>query len=157
VTSALSVRLAGEEDAYALWIWANDPETRAASFCRARIPWAEHRSWLSQTLVNPGRVTLIAVLGPDQPVGSIRFDSDDGWTTARLSYVIAPEARGKGLSGLLVLAGTEWVVARQPDVRVWARVLDSNQRSLRVFRRLGWTEDHDGEGGARFWRPTRDR
>lgn len=148
----ISIREAGGEDTRALWRWANDPETRAASFGRDPIPWGEHLRWLDGVLASPAHAVLIALDGRD-PAGSVRFDTADGWETARLSYVVAPEARGLGLSIPMVAAAVEWVRHRHPGVRVRADVMHTNPRSLRVFRRLGWSEGAAGDGVSRFHAP----
>lgn len=147
----LRMRPVAPHDAYALWLWANDEATRAASFGRALIPWADHVRWLGRALTDPGQVHLVAELEDGLPVGAIRFESADGWQTARLSYVIAPEARGRGLSGPLVRSGVRWVRGSKAGVSIWATVMRANARSLRVFRNGGWEETADGEGASRFW------
>lgn len=149
---AVSVREAGRDDAAELLRWANDSETRAASFGRAPIPWDEHVRWLDGVLASAAHGVLIVEDG-EEPVGSVRFDTADAWETARLSYVVAPEARGRGLSAPMLSAAVDWVRRRHPGVRVRADVMHTNPRSLRVFRRLGWSEDAAGDGVSRFHAP----
>lgn len=151
MTAAVEVRPAAPDDAYALWVWANDDGTRAASFGREPIAWADHVAWLGRALGDPSHGVLVARAGDGRPVGSVRFDTPDGWRTARLSYVVAPEARGAGLSAPMVIAGVEWVLREHPGVAVCARVMEFNERSLRVFRRLGWREESAGDGVRQFW------
>jgi RimJ/RimL family protein N-acetyltransferase len=107
--------------------------------------------WLARVLGDPAHAVLVGLAAHGRPVGSIRFDTPDGWRTARLSYVVAPEARGEGLSRPLVRAGVAWLRSARPGTAVRARVMESNERSLRVFRRLGWREETVEGGGAEFW------
>ena len=131
--TAARLRPARAVDAYALWIWANDPDMRHAAHDRAPIPWAEHLAWLARALHDPAHVVLLAESGTGQPLGAIRFESADGWQSARLSYVLAPEERGRSaadasgyvsqsrllaaarvsfdepLARLLPWTGTEWI------------------------------------------------
>lgn len=79
-----------------------------------------------------------------QPIGSIRFDTADGWRTARLSYVVAPEARRQGWSRPLVTHGVGLLGVRHPAVAITARVMADNAGSLRLFRGIGWNETVDG-------------
>lgn len=151
MTEAVVVRPAGPDDAYALWVWANDAGTREASFGREPIAWADHVAWLGRVLGDTTHGVLIARTGDGRPVGSIRFDTPDGWRTARLSYVVAPEARGRGISAPMVRAGVEWALREHPGAAVFARVMESNERSLRVFRRLGWREEPLEESARQFW------
>jgi RimJ/RimL family protein N-acetyltransferase len=149
----ISLRPADSADAYALWLWANDAETRGASFGRPPIPWADHVRWLRALLADPQARLFVARDAEDCPVGSVRFDSEDGWRTARLSYVVAPEARGRGHGRPLVERGVAALRAEHPDVRVRAEVVPGNARSVAVFRALGWTEREPGDGAAalHFW------
>jgi UDP-2,4-diacetamido-2,4,6-trideoxy-beta-L-altropyranose hydrolase len=146
----IRVRAAVPSDAYALWLWANDPETRGASFTGAEIPWADHVRWLADRLTDGSSVVLV---GEDEsrPVGLVRFESKDGWRTARLSYVVAPEARGEGWGSRLVQRGLTHLKRIYPEVAVWAEVKPANERSLRVFRGLGWTEERAAGDATTFW------
>src|SRR5690606_10160607 len=128
-----------------------DPETRTASYRRPPIHWAEHRHWLLTRLADPTHLILLAEEGEGCPVGTIRFQTEDGWRSARLSYLVAPEARGCGLSTPLVIAGMERLREQYPRVAVWAEVMRDNARSLGVFQRLGWKAVDSGNDSARFW------
>ena len=142
---SLRLRLATSQDAYALWLWANDPETRAASYARPVIPWAEHVRWLRGQLESPSAVILIAETGYGQPSGSARFNTTDEWATARLSYVMSPEVRGRGWSRQMIALATDWLPAHPPPAVVVAEVMTYNERSLRLFRALGWQESFAAE------------
>lgn len=151
MTDGIRLRRADERDAYALWIWANDPETRHASHDRAVIGWREHVDWLSRQLSSADAVVLIAEVGDGRPGGCARFDTADGWRTARLSYVIAPDARGQGLSRPMLEAAVAWLRGEvAPRVTIIARVLPHNDRSLRVFRACGWNESAAEQGAHLF-------
>ena len=151
--TALRLRPARAGDAYALWIWANDPDMRHAAYDRAPIAWAEHLAWLARALHDPAHVVLLAESVVGQPLGAIRFDSADGWQSARLSYVLAPEARGQGQARPLVRAGVERLRESRAAAQVWAEVRPDNVRSLRVFRWLGWQEQPATAYGVRFELP----
>ena len=145
----ISLRGAREEDAYALWLWANDEQTRRASFGRPSIPWSEHWRWLHGVLHGEDTILLVAEIPESRPVGSVRFNTADGWCSVRLSYVLAPEARGLGLSRGVVEGGVDHLRARHPNAHVWAEVLSDNEPSLRVFRGSAWMEEHTSFG-SRF-------
>jgi RimJ/RimL family protein N-acetyltransferase len=132
------LRLAIAADAYALWLWANDADTRAASNGRAPIAWSDHTTWFHERLNNGAAAVLMLELNDDRPVGCIRFESADDWKTARLSYVIAPEERGAGLARTLVSSGLNWLRDRHPGVEVRADVMPDNVRSMHVFEALNW-------------------
>ena len=146
----IRVRAVTLSDAYPLWLWVNDPETRGASFAGAEVPWSDHLRWLAARLTDESSVVLI---GEDdsRPMGSVRFDTRDGWRTARLSYVVAPEARGQGGGSMLVREGLTHLTGLRSGVRVWAEVKPTNERSLRVFRGLGWSEEKTAGDSTTFW------
>ena len=147
----LVLRPARAHDAYPLWLWRNDADARRGSFEQAPISWPEHVAWLHDRLGDVSAVVLLAEQGDGRPVGSIRFDTRDGWRTARLSFVLAPEIRGQGLGRPLVAEGVRYLRGTHPSVSIHADVQTGNERSLRIFRRLGWTEDASTDGVARFW------
>lgn len=134
----LTVRLATESDAYPLWIWANEAEARLASWNRQEIPWPDHRRWLTMVLGAADRLVLVAETEDGQPIGTVRFDPADD--ALRLSYAIAPEARGRGYAGVMVTEALTWLRATGNLTPIIAVVAPGNERSLRVFRRLGWAE-----------------
>lgn len=145
----IALRPFERSDAYPLWLWANDPTTRRASGDRAEIAWEDHRRWLEALLASDLAVGFLA-MEHDRPVGSIRFDTRDRWATARLSYLIAPEARGRGLGGELLRLGCERLLAVHPDAELEAQVRGDNEASARLFRRLGWRVDGSKAAGWTF-------
>ncbi|HLF07214.1 MAG TPA: UDP-2,4-diacetamido-2,4,6-trideoxy-beta-L-altropyranose hydrolase, partial [Thermoplasmata archaeon] len=56
----ISFRRAASGDARLVWEWANDPDTREASFDTAPIPWETHEDWFAKKVVDPECVFLIA-------------------------------------------------------------------------------------------------
>jgi RimJ/RimL family protein N-acetyltransferase len=141
--SALRIRPADGRDLYCLWLWANDPETRRASFGRATISWSDHVAWFERQRRDEAPI-FIAETAEGQPIGSVRFDTEDRWRTARLSYVVGPEARRQGWSRPLVTHGVQHIRLLRPDATITARVMADNAGSLRVFRGLGWSESVEG-------------
>jgi RimJ/RimL family protein N-acetyltransferase len=133
-----ALRPADSRDAYALWIWANDHDSRKAAFDRPFIEWTEHIAWLRNTLRSPSAHIWIAVSPDDRPVGVLRFDTEDSWATARLSYVIAPETRAEGFGRLLVRKAPAVLAAAHPGADAFAIVAEGNEASLKIFRSLGW-------------------
>jgi RimJ/RimL family protein N-acetyltransferase len=150
--ATLHVRPAQPADAYALWLWANDDASRVASFDRPLISWDSHVTWLREQLASSTSMVLIAD-GPNaQPVGSVRYDTEDGWRTARLSYVVAPESRGQGLSVGLVQEGTRFLLGIHRRTAIIATVRTSNEASMRLFQKLGWEEVSGDQGTSIHFR-----
>jgi len=158
VTVALnstSLRPARFEDGYVLWLWSNDPLTRRWSGQRAPIHIERHMLWLAQRLTDASTLLLLAEDEEAAPVGSVRFETTDGWQSARLSYVVAPRFRGQGRSRALVVDAMRRLTEAHPAVRVWAEVLQGNEASLKVFRGLQWTQAPIAAGDKLtfWWRP----
>jgi RimJ/RimL family protein N-acetyltransferase len=141
-----TLRRATHHDAHALWLWANDPVTRRASGGRAVIPWASHLEWLRERLASDSAVIFVLDRAPDDPVGTIRFETTDQWSSARLSYGVAPEARGHGFGRALLDRGTLAIRRLHPGVTLVALVASDNAPSRHLFDRLGWASEPTAEG-----------
>jgi RimJ/RimL family protein N-acetyltransferase len=144
-SSGLRLRPALVADAYPLWLWANDAATRAASFGRALIEWSEHLEWLAAQLADPAVLILLAEAPDHCPLGVLRLQTSDHWVTARLSYGLALEARGRGQGHALLAAGLDTLRVLHPRTRVEAEVATGNAPSLKIFRRLGWSEQRSAD------------
>lgn len=134
--SSVVLRLAAAADEKVLLRWANDPETRRASLRSETIDPATHAAWFASRLADPdGRLWIGLV--DDQPIGQLRIErttEGDG----EVSIAVAPEARGRGLSRPLLLAG---LVAAREELgvrRFVALVRQENDRSLALFRGAGF-------------------
>jgi len=149
----IRLRAARVEDAYPLWLWANDDASRSASRDRAPIPWLSHVVWYHERLESPHAIILIGEGPGRRPVGAIRFETPDAWAHARLSYVVAPECRGEGIGWELLRLGVEELLGRTPTVLVEATVRASNAASVRLFQRLGWRAELIGDGQLLFRGP----
>lgn len=139
-TDGFNFRKARQEDAYVLWLWANDPLTRQAALSSNSISWDEHRAWLAQKLNSSNTSVCIAVDQTDRLLGCIRFDTTNEWQTAKLSYTVAPDARGKGFGRRIIEAGVERIRSEHSKVKILAEVRMANIPSLRIFRGLSWSE-----------------
>ncbi|HTO74083.1 MAG TPA: GNAT family N-acetyltransferase [Gemmatimonadales bacterium] len=152
-TRTSAIRPARADDAYELWLWANDADTRKASHGRAEIPFDQHLAWLTRRLDDAGTLLLVAEEEGRRPMGTVRFESTDGWRTARISYVVAPDCRGMGRSRPLVAEGLARLDRIHPGTRVWAEVMAENVASLKAFRGLNWIEGAEPQPGVvTFWR-----
>ena len=150
VPRIFSLRDVRHSDAGFLFLWANDPATRQAALNTDTIAWEEHRSWLDQKLTSPDAKFWVAASEADQPLGCIRFDTTDNWESAKLSYTVAPEARGLGIGRRMVEAGVARIQSEHAGLRILAEVRTANTPSLRIFRGLSWQETGAREELVRF-------
>ena len=128
----LSLRNVSLKDAEILFAWRNDVKTRMASRTGAELKWEDHLAWLESSLKNPKRVLVIAER-KNIPVGTARADKRaDGFT--EISYTIAPEARGQGLSKPMVL---QFVREFLKGRRITATIKKGHVPSESVARTLG--------------------
>jgi RimJ/RimL family protein N-acetyltransferase len=145
-------REATEADAELLLSWRNDPRTRESSRSTAVVTLAEHLGWLRGVLADEERLLLV-VDHEDAPVGTVRFDrrAGDGW---EVSITLAPDSRGRGLSGA-VLAEGERALRERLDVRVvLAAVHQDNTASAKLFEHAGYAEAAPAVEGFRQLRKT---
>ena len=131
---SFSLRAAVEDDRDRVLGWANDPETRAASFNSEPISQAAHSAWFAESLAGARHLYIIERSGT--PVGLARLDPIVAGE-AIVSLTIAPEYRGHGI-GPTALASLSTQAARLGISRLLAKIQKSNTRSQRAFERAGY-------------------
>ena len=100
----LKLRPVTMEDAECILAWRNDEDSRKNSFHSDLIDWEAHVAWLTKKLDNE-ECMLYMVSDGTEDVGHIRLDISD--KIGEISYMVAPEKRGKGYgSALLKLIST---------------------------------------------------
>lgn len=120
-----------------LFDWANDPETRAASFNSAPIPWNDHVRWYEETLKSEERLLYIAEID-ETPVSMIRLDRlRDAPSRAIVNINVSPENRGRGI-GRSTLEAASRLAAQLRIVQLVAEILPNNAASIRTFASVGY-------------------
>lgn len=121
-------------DAPLLYQWANDPDTRKASFNPRQISWQEHQRWLSQTLKDP-LIHLYIVSQNSRPVGTYRLHIKND--RAFVSVSVAPHSRYQGFGALLLglLVKTAGSLGTKTLI---AQVRTDNPASRRLFEKCGF-------------------
>jgi RimJ/RimL family protein N-acetyltransferase len=139
----LSLRLAGSGDRDLLLAWANDAETRAASFHPDQIDPATHEAWFAHRLAKrDGRIWIGMVDG--RPIGQVRVDRD-AQGRGEVSISVAEEERGQGFARRLLLAGIAAATRELGVTTLVALVRPENARSLALFRGVGFRDEAVGE------------
>lgn len=138
----ITLRRAGVEDARVLWVWRNDPVTRAMSLQTDPVTWDTHREWFARSLQNPARVIWVAEAG-GEPVATVRLD-DLGSGQAEISINVAPEARGRGIGPAVLRLATDQAISETGYNEVVARIRSANAASVRAFERAGYLLQADG-------------
>lgn len=136
----LKLRKINKEDCKILFEWTNDPSVRKNAFNTEPVKWEEHQKWFATKLQNEND-EIFLFLKDGEPVGQIRFEKEEDYW--KLSYSIAKEHRGHGLGKELVELGLNEV---QGKVKAWVK--KDNPASLKVFDRIGFRREANGEEDA---------
>jgi UDP-2,4-diacetamido-2,4,6-trideoxy-beta-L-altropyranose hydrolase len=132
---AVFFRAVSREDCKLLWHWANDLETRRASFCSSPICWREHVSWfLRRAAAFP--TAFLALDARNRPLGVVRFDLEG--EEATISLTVAPTWRGQGHGGRIVRAACDEMFGQIDAARIVAYVKPDNFASIQLFKRSGF-------------------
>lgn len=138
VGAVLQLRPATLEDSGLLFEGRNSEAVRRSSLESGVIDWSSHRNWLIASLSNAQRLLLIAETD-DGPIGVLRYDVRG--QQAEVSIYLFEGRFGLGWGRALLVRGEALVTARWPQLEsITARVLPTNQPSLKTFREAGFTQ-----------------
>ena len=129
------------EDSDKLFLLANDPAVRSASFHSGAISKEEHVRWFKGVLEDKNRRLYCYQTG-DTFAGQFRLDREGD--QAEVSFSIAPEVRGKGWAAGMLLLGCEKAVTLGIS-RLVARIKRDNVASLKSFSGAGFKTIEEGE------------
>ncbi|RVU36773.1 N-acetyltransferase [Hwanghaeella grinnelliae] len=139
----IALRPAEETDALDLLSWRNDPATRAQSKNPEKIDEASHLAWFRGKLASPDSLILIAEIDGTK-IGSVRFDC--AGEQAFVSIALAPDWRGKGLGGTVLIRGIDRFRDYGWRGQVLADVHVDNAASQRIFEQAGFRKQ-SSKGG----------
>lgn len=137
-------RLAQPTDEAILLQLANDPLARTNSFQSKLIDEETHHKWLSNQLADSSyhRIYILEAK-MNCVVGVVRFDlSEEEW---ELSFVLAPEVRGKGYGIRVLRSAIATFCHDRLTTKIVARVKPTNIPSQRIFQRLGFSVSHGAD------------
>jgi len=136
----ISFHPATDDDARQTWEWANDPDSRAASFSSDPIPWETHRDWFLRRIASADPVWIATAGG--EAIGLIRFDAADK-DVLTISINLSPSSRGRGWSALVISRAVDAIRTLRPDAAIHAWIKPSNEASRRAFARAGFQQKID--------------
>lgn len=138
-----SVRLcpATAADCERVWSWRNDPDTRAASFDSAVIPWDAHVRWFGDALRREDK-KLFVVEADGAPAGTTRLDI--AGADATVSIHLAREWRGCGVGTRALAALADLAFGECGIHRLLASVKPDNHASLAAFAHAGFSRVESG-------------
>lgn len=151
--SSLSLRPAAIDDAARLLSWRNDPASVRASLSEKTIEAEDHKRWLSQVF-EEGRTKIFIAEQGDKAVGMIRFDplqalDQPNLKREEMSWIIAPEMRGKGLGRVLLHAALDHCDA---DLLI-ALIKEDNHPSRKIAESVGFRFKTKSKDALRFELP----
>lgn len=139
----MQLRKAIMDDAGFILDMRNDEKTRENSFNKDIISFDSHVKWFEKKLSDPNCRMLIMVDG-EARVGSIRLDiTGDNGEFGEISYMIAPDKRGKGYGKAILNLVCDYVSGEEEcnSVKVLAGfVKQENKASIRCFTENGFAE-----------------
>jgi RimJ/RimL family protein N-acetyltransferase len=151
----LRFRDAGDEDVEMIWLWRNEPATRAMSQSRDPVIWPQHRSWFDRVKGSNDVILLIAE-AEAEPIAVLRFDRLSDFDQAfEVSINIRPDRRGGGVGRIVLDEGCRFLFRTKGPARLEAMISDCNPASRRIFESLGFSrQERLGEQAfARYVRP----
>ena len=137
-SSISALRPATDADRELIWQWANDPDTRAASFQSDAITWETHCEWFTRQQADPAALLLIGLDSREAPMGFVRFSNIDA-EIADISINLAPDHRGLGGGATLIRRACRYLFDQSTLKRIRALVKPANIASQRSFLRAGFS------------------
>lgn len=128
-----------EGDLEMVLAWRNRPEVRNVMLTQHEIQHHEHRRWFLNAATDPTRCLLL-VEEPGRPLGYVHFSGVESGGIADWGFYAAIGAP-LGVGSQLGCAALEHAFAVLGVHKVCGQVLASNIASLRLHRKLGFTEE----------------
>lgn len=132
----VTLRHASINDSRMLWEWRNEEAVRLASFNTDPVPWEDHCRWFESRLKNPNSKILIAMNGPQTPIGQVRLDLAN--QRATISISIAEQYRSAGYGRTIIRKATAVAVCYFGVTAVDAMIRPENAASRKAFQKAGY-------------------
>jgi RimJ/RimL family protein N-acetyltransferase len=132
----IRLRLALESDAELIWKWANDPETRSASFSTESISWDNHLQWFNDQLGNPNSLILLGFDEEDHPIGLVRFEITEH--SCIQSENLNPDFRGQGFGWKLLQTACKIYFTRFNVQEIHGFIKKGNIASSKTAQKAGF-------------------
>lgn len=132
----ISLRKACKDDCENIWLWWNDPVTRAMMKKNDPVPWEDHCKWFDKILVDDNRILLVGEID-GEAMGVVRF-LQEGDGVYEVSINLAPKERGKGNGPKLLGLGLKYLKQTKSVKLAFAMLKKSNTASRRTFEKNGF-------------------
>ena len=133
-----TVRRMCDSDLESVLRWRNHPEVRLFMLSQHEMTPAEHRTWFERLSRNE-KYALLLVEEAGHPVGSTIFSRIEKNSAAEWSFYSAP-GNSPGSGTRICTATLDYAFQVLRVRKVIGKVLDFNFASLRLHRKLGFSE-----------------
>lgn len=135
-TAELRIRAIAPADIEPVWLWRNDPVTRAVAKTHVPISWQAHETWFRKRLGDNDGVSIIGEVA-GEAVGIVRFDRlpDRAYL---VSINLAPRWRGRGIGAQLLARACDHFESTVGRVVLKAEIRHGNAASERIFAANGF-------------------
>jgi UDP-2,4-diacetamido-2,4,6-trideoxy-beta-L-altropyranose hydrolase len=144
----LRLRPAEHADCRMIWDWASDQDVRAVSFSGQAIGWEQHVQWFHAKLRDKNSIFFVATDLENVPIGQVRYDL--AGTHAVVSVSLASRFRGKGYGTPILNMAAEELFSKTVVTAIDAYVKPSNEASLRLFTKAGFSPGGPASVGGQF-------
>jgi len=150
--SSVWLRAADETDMQLFFSWRNDPWIISKGKSGREVSWEEHSVWYEKAIRDRQRCILV-ILVDHCPNGAVFLHCED--EVVWISLYFLREVSGRGLGAPVISASCRRAIQEWPAaMEVRAEILNSNEPSLKVFDRAGFTRRaDDGECSIFTWAP----
>ena len=135
----ITIRSMEHRDLKLVHKWRNDPRVRRNMFSPKLISSNDHAVWF-ETNSNDAKCHLLLVLNNDVPFGFAQFKLSNCKTVADWGFYVdpsGPKGQGSYLGQAILSFGYETLRLH----RVVGQVLNDNQSSIELHKRLGFTSE----------------
>jgi len=127
-----------QEDLELMLSWRNHPCVRSSMFSQSVIELDQHRAWFSRESEKETSLWLLYLDTEENPAGVVYFtDMDSISSNAFWGFYAAPGAK-PGTGTRMGVEALDYFLVEKDFHKVNADVLDTNQRSHRFHRKLGF-------------------
>jgi len=137
-----------EEDLEMVRCWRNDPEVNKFFFNRSYITQEKQREWFQKLIQSGTKIFFIICDKVDgRPIGTIQWEilGNDKRCAEIGIYIGEKDAGGKGYGSDAMRAVIGYLLSDGEMETVRVTALESNQRALEFYKRLGFMEISSGE------------
>ena len=143
----VTLRPLNEDDLPTTLAWRNHPDSRQWFLTTDEITWDQHRQWFENYLVKADDVVFVLDDG-ERLVAQVALYNLDDQSAEFGRLLVAPEARGQGLSHVAVELCLRVADEQLRLDNVVLEVRQDNARAIAAYERAGFVRDDSARRAA---------